>query len=57
MTADLVLAELRAVVFDVGETLVDESRAWSEQARVAGVESSEYWPYSGTSIAGRRATR
>ncbi len=34
---DLVLADLRAVVFDVGETLVDESRAWSEQARTAGV--------------------
>ncbi|MDQ0427015.1 HAD family hydrolase [Cellulomonas iranensis] len=37
MTAGLVLTDLRAVVFDVGETLVDESRAWSEQARVAGV--------------------
>ncbi len=37
VTADLVLTDLRAVVFDVGETLVDESRAWSEQARVAGV--------------------
>ncbi len=33
----LVAADLRAVVFDVGETLVDESRAWSEQARTAGV--------------------
>ena len=29
--------DLRAVVFDVGETLVDESRAWSERARAAGV--------------------
>lgn len=29
--------ELRAIVFDVGETLVDESRAWIEQARLAGV--------------------
>lgn len=33
----LVVADLRAVVFDVGETLVDESRAWGEQARDAGV--------------------
>ena len=37
VNSDLVLADLRAVVFDVGETLVDESRAWSEQARTAGV--------------------
>ena len=37
MNPDLVLADLRAVVFDVGETLVDESRAWSEQASAAGV--------------------
>jgi HAD superfamily hydrolase (TIGR01509 family) len=28
---------VRAVVFDVGETLVDESNAWAEQARSAGV--------------------
>jgi FMN phosphatase YigB (HAD superfamily) len=28
---------VRALVFDVGETLVDESRAWSEQARRVGV--------------------
>lgn len=28
---------LEAVVFDVGETLVDESRAWREEARRAGV--------------------
>jgi HAD superfamily hydrolase (TIGR01509 family) len=31
------LPDVRAVVFDVGETLVDESRAWVEQARRAGV--------------------
>jgi HAD superfamily hydrolase (TIGR01509 family) len=31
------LRDLRAVVFDVGETLVDESRAWAEQAWRAGV--------------------
>lgn len=29
-------AGIRGLVFDVGETLVDESRAWSEQARMAG---------------------
>ena len=29
--------EVRAVVFDVGETLVDESRAWAAQAERAGV--------------------
>ncbi|MGO1259665.1 HAD family hydrolase [Brachybacterium tyrofermentans] len=28
---------IRAVVFDVGETLVDESRAWRRQAELAGV--------------------
>ncbi len=27
---------IRAVVFDVGETLVDESRMWAEQAHAAG---------------------
>jgi FMN phosphatase YigB (HAD superfamily) len=38
VTPDVVLPEgVRAVVLDVGETLVDESRAWSEQARAAGV--------------------
>ncbi|WP_066897444.1 HAD family hydrolase [Mycolicibacterium houstonense] len=30
-------ADVRALVFDVGETLVDESRTWSDQARQAGV--------------------
>jgi hypothetical protein len=30
-------AGMCAVVFDVGETLVDESRAWSAQAERAGV--------------------
>lgn len=28
---------IRVAVFDVGETLVDETRAWSEQAQEAGV--------------------
>lgn len=31
------LPGVQAVVFDVGETLVDESRAWAEQARKAAV--------------------
>lgn len=37
MTKIRLPAEVRAVVFDVGETLVDESRAWSAQAARAGV--------------------
>ncbi|WP_230462001.1 HAD family hydrolase [Gordonia sp. 135] len=28
---------IRATVFDVGETLVDESRMWAERARAAGI--------------------
>lgn len=31
------LPDVRAVVFDVGETLIDESRAWTEQARKVDV--------------------
>lgn len=31
------LRDVRAIVFDVGETLVDESRAWAELAEMAGV--------------------
>jgi len=31
------LPAMRAVVFDVGETLVDETRAWNEAAAAAGV--------------------
>ncbi|WP_420098335.1 HAD family hydrolase [Corynebacterium sp.] len=31
------MADISAIVFDVGETLVDESRAWTSQARKAGV--------------------
>lgn len=33
----LLPARIRAVVFDVGETLVDETRAWSAAADAAGV--------------------
>ena len=36
MTGAQLPAGVRAVVFDVGETLVDESRAWQERARAAG---------------------
>lgn len=35
--ADSQLPERHVVVFDVGETLVDETRAWSEAADAAGV--------------------
>lgn len=37
MTKVRLPAEVCAVVFDVGETLVDESRAWAVQAERAGV--------------------
>ncbi|GAP53630.1 hypothetical protein AHiyo6_01950 [Arthrobacter sp. Hiyo6] len=37
MTTIRMPAGVRAVVFDVGETLVDESRAWKTQAVRAGV--------------------
>ncbi|HET6873662.1 MAG TPA: HAD family hydrolase [Acidimicrobiales bacterium] len=35
--ATVLPAHITAVVFDVGETLVDETRAWSAQADAAGV--------------------
>jgi FMN phosphatase YigB (HAD superfamily) len=35
--APIGLAGIRGVVFDVGETLVDETRAWTRHARSAGV--------------------
>ncbi|WP_193105034.1 HAD family hydrolase [Brachybacterium sp. FME24] len=37
MTSTRVPPGVRAVVFDVGETLVDESRAWRRQAELAGI--------------------
>lgn len=37
--ADLIPGDVHAVVFDVGETLVDESRAWADLAARAGVTS------------------
>lgn len=36
MPAPTLPPDLHAVVFDVGETLVDESRAWADLARAAG---------------------
>jgi hypothetical protein len=36
-TADSELLDRHVVVFDVGETLVDETRAWSEAADAVGV--------------------
>lgn len=32
-----ILRDARAIVFDVGETLVDESRIWAEWAQMAGI--------------------
>jgi len=42
---------LRAVVFDVGETLVDESRAWGDRARAAGVTPFTLMAAIGAAIA------
>src|SRR4029078_6052978 len=43
--------EIRAVVFDVGETLLDESRAWSEWARCLGVSDLTLAAVLGATIA------
>ena len=40
-----------AVFFDVGETLVDEARAWAEVARRVGVEPHVMWAALGAVIA------
>ena len=42
---------MRAVVFDVGETLLDESRAWSEWARWLGVSDLTLAAILGATIA------
>jgi FMN phosphatase YigB (HAD superfamily) len=42
---------IRAVVFDVGETLLDESRAWSEWARWLGVSDLTLAAVLGATIA------
>jgi FMN phosphatase YigB (HAD superfamily) len=42
---------IRAVFFDVGETLVDEERWWREVARAAGVAPHVVWAALGKTIA------
>ena len=41
---------VRAVFFDVGETLVDEERIWREVARVAGLAPHAVWAALGKTI-------
>ena len=41
---------IRAVFFDVGETLVDEERYWREMARAAGVGPQVVWAALGKTI-------
>jgi len=41
---------LRAVSFDVGETLVDEERYWREVSRIAGVQPHVVWAALGKTI-------
>ena len=41
---------VRAVFFDVGETLVDEERLWREVARAAGVRPHVVWAALGVTI-------
>jgi FMN phosphatase YigB (HAD superfamily) len=43
---------IRAVFFDVGETLVDEERLWREVARAAGLRPHVVWAALGATIAG-----
>jgi HAD superfamily hydrolase (TIGR01549 family) len=45
---------IRLVVFDVGETLVDESRMWGEWADWLGVTRLAFFAALGAVIAGRR---
>jgi HAD superfamily hydrolase (TIGR01509 family) len=47
---DCPFVTLRAVVFDVGETLVDESRMWFEEARRAGVAPLTFFAALGALI-------
>jgi FMN phosphatase YigB (HAD superfamily) len=42
---------IRAVFFDVGETLVDERRYWRDVARLAGVPEHALWAALGVTIA------
>ena len=41
---------LKAVVFDVGETLVDEERWWRELAERAGLQPHVVWAALGVTI-------
>ena len=42
---------VKAVVFDVGETLVDETRSWEEVADASGVPRFTYMALAGAAIA------
>lgn len=48
---------IRLVVFDVGETLIDESRMWGEWADWLGVTRLAFFAALGAVIAGRRHHR
>ena len=43
-------ANVRAVVFDVGETLIDETRMWTDHAARAGVTSLSFFAVLGALI-------
>ncbi len=47
---DFSRADIRAVVFDVGETLVDETRMWADHAARAGVTSLTFFAVLGVLI-------
>lgn len=44
------LRSIRAIVFDVGETLVDETRLWTDQAEHAGVTPLSFFAMLGALI-------
>ena len=44
------MARVRAVFFDVGETLLNEARAWGALARVSGLEPHVMWAALGVVI-------
>ena len=48
------MRHLESVVFDLGETLVDETRQWSEWADWLGVSTFTLFGAMGAAIAGRR---
>jgi HAD superfamily hydrolase (TIGR01549 family) len=51
------MTAVRLVVFDVGETLVDETRIWGEWADWLGVTRLTFFAALGSSIAGRQNHR